>query len=70
MDVHVHSCMLLTASTDNPTEVDHMIALKCLASFLVPKRKKQYKNDHYTVVPFFLIDVPVSFAYYNMPEEG
>ena len=45
----------------------HWGSLKCLASFLVCKRKKQEKNDRYTVV---LIDVPVSFAYYNMPEEG
>ena len=55
----------LKVSTDNLTEVEHIAALKCVASFLVPKRKKQGSKDRYTVIPFLLINVPVSWIYCN-----
>ena len=37
----VQSCMLLSASTDNPTEVDHITALKCLASWLGERNRRK-----------------------------
>ena len=63
----VHKCVcsvkFLTVSTNSLTEVDHITALKCVASFLVPKRTKQEKKDRYAVIPYLLIDVPLSFMY-------
>lgn len=41
------------------TEVENIAALKCMASFLLTKRRKQDDKDSYVAIPLLLIDVPV-----------
>ena len=50
--------ILLFIFTDELTEVENITALKCVASFLLPKRKKQDKDNN-VAIPLLLIDVPV-----------
>ena len=40
------------------TEVENIAALKCMASFLLPKRRKQGDKDIYATIPL-LIDIPI-----------
>ena len=47
-------------------EARPLSALKCLASFLVPKVKKQAdKQSSYTAIPNLLIDTPVRITRYT-----